>query len=213
MHYMEYHKKTRMKRIMVAVALAALTMGARGQDVLGTMLEQLAALKGYIATAERGYTIAEHGLHTIGEIRRGEFGLHSVFFGSLVRVNASVRDMPVVAETMQSAEQMLRVRSAAMARWRSSGLLSAGELDYASRVLGRMESKGREDIQALVELLKDDALKMEDGERYRQIKVIDQTIREQGRDGMSFIRGVDLLILGRQKELRTLKFLYDLHAY
>src|ERR1700677_2007563 len=64
------------------------------------MLEQLAALQAYIRVAEKGYTIAEQGLQTIGQIKNGEFNLHSTFYSSLKAVSPTVANMAEVAEIM-----------------------------------------------------------------------------------------------------------------
>jgi hypothetical protein len=203
-----------MKKIMIGGLLAALAIGARAQDVTGTMLEQLAALKGYIITAEKGYRIAEEGIHTIRDIRRGEFGLHSVFFGSLALVTPPVKGMPGVAETIDAEGAMLRGLSDALARWRSSGLLSAGELDYAGGIDEKLRETGLEDVHALGAILKDGALEMEDGERMRQVEVLLRGIRERNRWLADLIAGGDLLIARRRVEagnIDAVKKLIGLH--
>jgi hypothetical protein len=62
------------------------------------MLQQIAALQAYITVAEKGYSIAEQGLQTIGQIKNGEFNLHSAFVSSLKAVSPAVGNMAEVAE-------------------------------------------------------------------------------------------------------------------
>ena len=62
----------------------------QAQGRVKTMLQQVAALQGYIGVVEKGYRIAEEGVHLVGDIKSGEFGLHRVFFGSLERVDDGV---------------------------------------------------------------------------------------------------------------------------
>ena len=66
--------------------------GLRAQSDIQAMLKQIAKLEIYIIDLEKGYKIAREGLTTIGEIKKGEFNLHSLFFSSLESVN------PVVAK-------------------------------------------------------------------------------------------------------------------
>ncbi len=74
-----------MKRLLIGWVLMAGGLAASAQFGATTneMLEQLAALQAYIKVAEKGYTIAEQGLQTIGQIKNGEFTLHSAFVSSL----------------------------------------------------------------------------------------------------------------------------------
>ena len=87
--------------LLVVVLLQVRSVQAQGK--LKTMLEQVAALQGYTATAEKGYRIAEEGVHMVRDIKSGEFDLHKAFFGSLERVDAGVLKSPVLEEAWQYA--------------------------------------------------------------------------------------------------------------
>jgi len=88
-----------------------------------TMLEQVAALQGYIRTVEKGYQLAEEGVALVRDIKSGEFDLHRVFFGSLERVDKGVAESPILAEAWvyavlvgdQAAKDALRVLTTAKA--------------------------------------------------------------------------------------------------
>ena len=55
------------------------------------LLQQIAALQVYADYASKGYGIARDGLGIIGNIRKGDFSMHSNYFSSLIKVNPQVR--------------------------------------------------------------------------------------------------------------------------
>jgi hypothetical protein len=88
---------TPIRYLLPGLTLCVLHLSTTAQST-SAMLDQIAALKGYIGTAEKGYKIAEDGLHTIGDIKNDEFNLHRVYFGSLSAFNPNVRYMPQIAD-------------------------------------------------------------------------------------------------------------------
>lgn len=108
-----------LKIIIVGFLLVGWTLHLQAQES-GALLEQLAALRGYIVTTEKGYRLVEEGLHTIGGIRQGEFKLHSTYFASLSVVNPAVKNSPLVLVIVQQEMNMLDQFSAALTRWQSS---------------------------------------------------------------------------------------------
>lgn len=69
---------------------------------LQVMLGQIVALDAYSAAAAQGYRLVENGVHTIADIRRGEWGLHQTYYGSLRTVNPAVRGMAEVSAVLRS---------------------------------------------------------------------------------------------------------------
>lgn len=74
---------------------------APAQGRIKTMLEQVAALQGYIVTVEKGYRVAEEGVHLIRDITSGEFDLHKDYFSSLAAVDNAVLRCPALTEARQ----------------------------------------------------------------------------------------------------------------
>jgi hypothetical protein len=138
------------KQLLLALALCLFAGLEAGAQSIKAMLEQITALKAYIVTAEKGYQIAEDGLHAIRDIKHVEFDLHSVYFGSLAVVNPAVRNMPQVGAIVR------------LVKW------------------------GPGDIDALLALINDGELKMDDGERMRAIEAIDKDIQERYRIVLAF---------------------------
>jgi len=205
-----------MQKIILLLLLSCLG-GLSGQaqmaQVLETMSQQIAALQGYIATAEKGYKIAEEGLHTIGDIKNGEFNLHSVFFQSLKTVSPSVKNAVEVAEVFILQVSTVRQFSAALQFCRQSGRLTSDEIGYIGKVYAALVSEGEKDMDALSTLLTDGQLEMDDGERLQCIQAIDTDMQEQYEFMKRFTGQAGLLVEQRirgQTDNATLRQLYGL---
>lgn len=73
---------------------------------LQVMLGQIVALDAYSAAAAQGYRLVGNGVHTIADIRRGEWGLHQTYYGSLRVVNPAVRGMAEVGAILKSGNTL-----------------------------------------------------------------------------------------------------------
>src|SRR5450432_3474083 len=78
---------------------------------LKSMGKQIALLQLYIGWIEKGYSIARSGLTLIGDIKQGEFNLHSIFFGSLNSVNPSIRKYAKVASIVTTVQSISKALS------------------------------------------------------------------------------------------------------
>ena len=87
-----------MKRSIIFILVILCSGFAHAQSDIQAMLKQIAKLEIYIIDLEKGYKIAQEGLTTIGEIKKGEFNLHSFFFSSLESVNPSVAKYSKIAD-------------------------------------------------------------------------------------------------------------------
>jgi hypothetical protein len=193
------------------LAFCAWCCPANGQSTQA-MLEQIGALKAFIAAAERGYQIAENGLHTIKDIKNGEFNLHMVFYSSLLTVNPAVRNMPQVSDAIGLEQAMVLQFSNAMNGYRQSGGFSAGDLDYIGKVSENLTNRGSEDINALDDLVTDGRLEMTDGERMRRIEGIEEDVRARYGFVQEFLQRAGLLVAERQKESKSLNMIKGLYG-
>ncbi len=200
------------KKILSGIFLLGWIGAVHGQEVAGTMLQQIAALRGYIATAREGYQIVEQGLTTIRDIRNGEFQLHRAFFDSLSAVNPVVKMMPEVSEIINTPKALIDQLSKAMTRW-SRPWLSKGEMTGNREIYQNFIALGLKNTGLLQKLISDGALKMTDGERISQIEALAERVRALDRSAQSFITFTDRLITQRKQEHRDVekvKYLYGL---
>jgi hypothetical protein len=191
-----------------------ITASAQFGSATQTMLQQIAALQSYIAVAEKGYHIAEQGWQTIGEIKNGEFDLHSVFFSSLKAVNPKVGSMAEVAELIALEVSMIEQFSHKLSSYRQSLWLQPSEVSYISQLYTTLVNDGLEAIAALTNLTTDGELTMTDGERITRIQRMDQDMQRQYRAVQKFTNQTDLLLVERQQEgndIGNLKTIYGIN--
>ena len=177
------------------------------------MLDQIAALQAYIKVAEKGYSIAEQGLQTIGQIKNGEFNLHSAFVSSLKAVSPAVGNMAEVAEIIGLEASMVEQFSHKLSGYKQSAWLQPAEVSYINQVYTGLVNNGLELIATLASLTTDGQLSMTDGERIIRIQQIDIDMQRQYRLVQTFTNQTDLLTVQRQQEgndIETLKGIYGI---
>ena len=199
---MDCNKQKAMKRLLMGLVftIGLLTASAQLGSATTTMLQQLAALQAYIKVAEKGYTIAEQGLQTIGQIKNGEFTLHSAFVSSLKAVSPTVGNMAQVAEIIGLEASIIEQFSHKLSSWRQSAWLQPAEVNYINQVYTTVVNNGHELITALLNLTTDGQLTMTDGERINRIQQMDADMQRQYRMVQSFTNQTDLLMMQRQQE-------------
>ena len=180
--------------------LTSVTLLVRAQGVRKTMLEQLAALKAYVITAERGYHLAEDGLHLIRDFKSGEFNLHRHFFESLRTVDQATANDPSVKKSYELIDAIDNICSQAVSAYAGSGWLQPGEMRYLQEVHQLIEDHNHKDQGKLQVLTRQDALSMTDGQRIGQIREVAMVLQARYSQVRNFLAGVTWLVYQRKKE-------------
>ncbi|WP_194975860.1 hypothetical protein [Aquiflexum lacus] len=134
------------------------------------LLEQIVALKVYTNTAWKCYETARAGLGVIGEIKEGDFNIHSDHFGKLRKISPTVSAYSRLAEIikLQSGIVSLKSRNSVM----DMEFLDNKERDFASGFFNRIITESMVNLSLLTSLLTDSALEMTDRERLDRIEGI-----------------------------------------
>jgi hypothetical protein len=202
-----------MKRFFILCILTFCIASARSQGFsnffsqkeadIKYMLQQIAALQVYIGYAEKGYSIAEKGLHFIGELKKGEYDLHSAFFSSLSLVNPNISKYTKVADiiTYQLAiisglKKIIQVKN-----------MSPAEMSYLQTVSANMSAACKKSLNALINLLTDGTYQMTDNERITRIDALYADMKDKYAFTQSFGSSANLLAAQRQNELDQIQFL------
>jgi hypothetical protein len=127
--------------------------------------KQIALLQLYIGWIEKGYSIAKSGLTLIGDIKQGEFNLHSVFFGSLNSANPSIRKYAKVASIITTVQSI----SKGLSEIDEIQNISIDEKRYLVTVKENLFKECDGLLDQLLNVLRDDHFQMNDAERLENI--------------------------------------------
>ncbi|HEY8690413.1 MAG TPA: hypothetical protein VIM07_14350 [Chitinophagaceae bacterium] len=133
------------------------------------LLQQIAALKVYIGYAEKGYSIATKGLHTIQDIKHGDFNLHNNFFNSLSAVNPTVKKYSKVASIILMQISIAKQVHTTIKDCRNGKQLTDTELKYLQHVFDNLLDDCVKNLDELIALITDGETQMKDDERIKRI--------------------------------------------
>jgi len=176
------------------------TQAGRTQGMRKTMLAQLTALRAYIITAEKGYRIAEEGLHFVRDIKSGEYFLHETFFASLKTVDEGVLQNPELRRSYKVMTSIEQTFGEAKSAYYGSEWLRTDELQYMHGLQQRIAEEDGNAHKELQALTTDRALSMTDGERIRRIQDIAKSLQIRFSQVKNLLAEVAFLTRQRQKE-------------
>lgn len=169
------------------------------------LLQQIAALKVYIDVAQNGYSIAKKGLNTIGDLRRGEFNLHTDYLTSLKKVNPKIKNYSRVAEIIGLRWKIMKSCRLAYQDLNDGDLFHGSELAYIKRVFGRLMDNCNDTLDELMTVTTDGQLEMKDDERIERIDRLYYSMMDNYSFIQSFNKQAKLLHLLRVKENREVQ--------
>ncbi|MFV5703017.1 hypothetical protein ACM55F_14185 [Flavobacterium sp. XS2P12] len=169
------------------------------------LIQQVAALKVYIGYAQKGYSIAQKGLNTIGNFKRGEFNLHEDYFNSLKKINPKIKNYSRVAEIISLEVKILQNYSRTIRQVRQNDLFHGDEIAYIKRVLERLIENCESTLEELIVIVTEGNLEMKDDERMKRIDVLYQNMLESYTFFEDFSNQTRLISLSRGKEATDVK--------
>lgn len=164
------------------------------------LLKQIAGLQVYIGYAKKGYDIATSCIHTVRDIKNGEFGLHSAFFGSLKAVSPFIRNNSKVAEIVG----MQLAISKSFNSIKSNDLLSDGDRDYIGSVREKVLDECLTDLEELLLVITSGKVEMTDDERIKRLDQIYAGMKDKSAFTQSFTGEVSLFIGQKESEQRSI---------
>lgn len=196
-----------MKKIFLVILITAITTGnlraqAKQQRML---LEQIAALQVYIGYAQKGYSTVKKGLHTIGDLKRGEFNLHKDYLNSLKTVNPKIKKYARVTEIIVLQIKIMKSYKSLNQQIRQDDLFHGDEIDYIKRVFERLIKNCDDNLDELLTIITDGQLEMKDDERMKRIDRFYQNIFDNYTFSESFSNQTKILAVSKATELKEAK--------
>lgn len=187
-----------MKILFIIIIISTLSETANAQKKY--MIQQIAALQVYIGYLQKGYSIAKKGLNVIGDLKKGEFNLHSNYFNSLKSVNPKIRNSEKVAGCITLQVQILKVFNSTYKQLKQSKQFSENELSYMDNVFTRLIEDCTVTIDELIEVTTSNKLEMKDDERLRRIDNLYNDLQSKNIFVQSFSSEVKVLAVSRLQD-------------
>lgn len=204
-----------MKKIVLLLLLAGFLDGnsfaqAKQREVL---LKQIAAFKVYIDYAQKGYSIAQKGLSTISNFKRGEFNLHGDYFNSLKNINPKIKSYTRVSQIISLQVKVLQNYDRIIRQVRKDDLFHGNEIAYIKRVLERLIENCDGTLEELIVIVIAGKLEMRDDERMKRIDVLYQNMLESYTFCEDFSNQTTLMSLSRNKEATDVNTSHALQGF
>lgn len=164
------------------------------------LIQQIAAFQMYLGYVQKGYSIAQKGLTTISNIKKGDFNLHRDFFGSLKTLNPKIRNYAKVADIVLFQIKIVQVYKDTYKQVQATHLFNAGEVEYVFEVFTNLLSHCTDVIDELITVTTDGKLEMKDDERLKLIDALYTSMQDKYAFAQSFAGETKLLTVQRMKE-------------
>jgi len=166
----------------------------------------------YGSYIQKGYQVAQDGLHSIGSLSDGEFKLHTGHLDALYIVNPKIRGMAEVKDILIMQTEMLSMQSR-LGKQLGKSTMTTLEQRYYQAVFGRVLDNCLSDLEQLNDLMRNGGLAMRDDERVSAVNRLHADMQ----DKYTFCRRLQtqaLLSAGRlqkeQGEVKMSRIIYGL---
>ncbi len=175
------------------------------------LVQQIAALKVYLKFLKKGYSIAQKGLTTIGEIKNGAFNLDKDYFNSLKQVSPVVKNSPKVNEVLTYQHSILKDFRKFLDDCRRDDNLSSAEVNYIEDVYQNMLTECEASIDELTTITTSGEAEMKDDERLLRLDKVHDDMQDMYAFTQDFISSTRLLSLERARDKNQIRILKNLY--
>jgi hypothetical protein len=167
------------------------------------LTQQIAALELYGSCIKQGYAISQNGLGNIGGYIKGEYGLHSSYYGSLKMVNPEIKSHGKADTIVRYAEQI----PGQFDHLNNLNGLDSDNKRYIGQVKAKILEECNKDLAELELVITNQQAKMTDDERIQRLDAIYKRVKDKYAFTQSFCNQVRMLLLQRNRELQDIQTL------
>jgi DNA repair ATPase RecN len=186
---------------------------AQAQELaeLALDIEKLLQFKQILSDLKKGYEILSGGYNTIKNLSQGNFSLHKTFLDDLMKVSPAVSKYKKVSAIIDYQLQLVKEYKRAFGRFKRDNNFNLDEINYIGKVYSNLFDESLKNLDALLNIITADKMRMSDDERLSAI----DSIYDEMQNKLSFLRyfnnNTTVLSLQRTKEkndLSTMRLLY-----
>jgi DNA repair ATPase RecN len=209
-----------MKKAIIVLILCSAGMlmtykvAAQAQELeeLALDIEKLAQFKTILSDLKKGYEILSGGYNTIKNISQGNFSLHKAFLDRLLAISPAVAKYKKIVIITENQLLLIKEYKNAFKRFKADDNFNPDEIEYIGKVYSNLVNESVTNLEALLNAITANKLRMSDDERLRAIDLIDEEMQNK----LSFLRyfnnNTTVLSLQRTKEKNNLNSSRLLHG-
>lgn len=146
--------------------------------------EKLVQLKDIYSDLVKSYDILSQGYNAVRDISKGNFDLHDIFLGGLMKVSPVVQQYSKVADIIDYEIMIISEYSTAFERFKADKNFSPDEILYIGGVYDNLVDESLKGIGDLTNVITDGLLRASDDERLVQI----DKLYDEMKDRLTFLR-------------------------
>ena len=207
-----------MKTILIILFLSIGTLRATAQveelAQLALNIEKLAQFKQILSDLKKAYQILYGGYNTIRNISEGNFTLHQGFLDGLFQISPAVKQYKKTGEIITLQVQLVKEYKNAYARFRYNNWFAKNEIDHIGMVYSRLFKQSVENLDALINVITANKLRMSDDERLSAIDQIFARMQEKTVFLRNFNSSTSVLGIQRsrdQNDVEAMRRLYKIN--
>lgn len=198
-----------MKQLFLFLIACSLMQSIRAQGVFnqdGEMIkksiEQIILIGTYGQYVKKGYQIMEGGLHSIHDIKDGEFNLHLAYIHSLKKVNPKIKGYDEVQTIQVMATTLIEGCKELVQHTRQSAVMNDEEAVYIKNATNHLLEETSGDLNELNILITSDSLSMTDDERIKEIDRLYNRVVKSYKSYKNLEYNTRRIITGRKQSLK-----------
>lgn len=164
------------------------------------LLQQIAALKAYGKVLKKGYEIAQIGLTTISNIKKGSFDLDKDYLNALMLVKPIIRDSPQVKEILLVSNEITRGLGSLYLECPKDENFTQNETKYIEAVYKNMLRETGSSLTELALVITSGETEMKDDERLLRLDRLHKDVLNKYAFTQTFIISTRQLAVQRAKE-------------
>lgn len=199
--------------ILLMVVLFSVRVSGQSHEVQQLLLNvtKLEQFRQILSDMKKGYEILSQGYNVIKNISEGNFNLHETFLDALYQVSPTVRSYRKVAGIIELQIKIVDQYRKGFARFKASEQFTVEEIDYLSRVYGRLVNESIKNLDDLATVITARQTRMSDDERLSAIDRIYADMEGKLLFLHQFNGKTSMLAVQRAKESAEVKVLRDLY--
>lgn len=209
-----------MKNLLLALSIVCICcfqadgqlFGNQDKKMIQNNILQIGYLQTYSNYLDRGLSIAHEGLDLTHSFKNGEFGLHSLYYSSLLQVNPNIKKYPVAQQTVGLYAKMETLQTSVYKNISSTDMLSSQEKRSLKTLVNNLMIAAGKDIDELNNLLTDGKYQLTDNERIHRIDEINKRIVGKYNLLVGIDKRIRTILAGRQQQKKTTDKLRQLYG-